>query len=503
MENAVVYARYSSAGQREQSIDGQLAAAQKYASDRGYTIVKEYCDRAKTGTNDNREAFQQMLSDCAKHQFTVIIVWKVDRFGRNREEITFNKYRAKKHGVRVEYVAENITDGPESVILESVLEGMAEYYSKQLSQNVQRGLLESAKQRKAIGIHHMLGYKRGDDGKYQIDPETAPTVKLIFDKYEEGYSLFELMKYLNDRGYKTGMGKSFTKNSLPRILRNERYIGVYIYKNIIRDEDAIPAIISREQFDRVQKKLNTNRREPSHKWAYSDYILTGKLICGKCGGFMVGKSGHGRHGGKYNYYACQNHIKEKTCNAKAIRQEWIEKLVIDEVYKILQDDAMINEIADIVWKYNQTHNDAKNELEVMKKAVDRNEMSVKNIIISVEKGMDFDLVRDRLDELKEERAALDENITKLELESSVTLTRDHIVYFLLQFRDKNITDRECQKSLVNTFVNTVTIMDDEILLGMNYSSNASMVRISCAESRYDARVRTRVYRNVLVLHVPF
>lgn len=83
------------------------------------------------------------------------------------------------------------------------------------------------------------------------------------------------------------------------------------------------------------------------------------------------------------------------------------------------------------------------------------------------------------------------------------MTRDHIVYFLLQFRDKNITDRECQKSLINTFVNTVTIMDDEILLGMNYSSNASLVRISCAESRYDARVRTRVYRNVLVLHVPF
>ena len=144
-ERAVVYARYSSHRQGEQSIEGQLAAAKAYADARGYTIVHEYIDRAMTGRNDNRDEFQQMLSDCGKKQFTVIIVWKVDRFGRNREEITFNKYRAKKHGVRVEYVAENMGEGPESVILESVLEGMAEYYSLQLSQNVKRGYRENAK----------------------------------------------------------------------------------------------------------------------------------------------------------------------------------------------------------------------------------------------------------------------------------------------------------------------------------------------------------------------
>lgn len=119
MENAVVYARYSSHNQTEQSIEGQLSAAKRYAESKGYRIINEYCDRAKTGTNDNREAFQEMLSDCAKKQFTVIIVWKVDRFGRNRQEITFNKYRAKKHGVRVEYIAESISDGPEGVILEA------------------------------------------------------------------------------------------------------------------------------------------------------------------------------------------------------------------------------------------------------------------------------------------------------------------------------------------------------------------------------------------------
>lgn len=144
-ENAVIYARYSSHGQTEQSIEGQIAKGREFAATRGYTVVHEYVDRAMTGRNDNREQFQKMLADTAKHQFQVIIVWKVDRFGRNREEIAINKHTCKRNGVRVEYVAENLPDAPESVILESVLEGMAEYYSLQLSQNILRGQLESAK----------------------------------------------------------------------------------------------------------------------------------------------------------------------------------------------------------------------------------------------------------------------------------------------------------------------------------------------------------------------
>ena len=165
---AVVYARYSSAGQKEQSIDGQLAAAYKYAEAKGYQIVHEYIDRAMTGRNDDRDDFQRMLSDTGKHQFSVIIVWKVDRFGRNREEITFNKYRCKKNGVRVEYVAENMPEGPESVILEAVLEGMAEYYSLQLSQNVKRGLLENAKHHKAVSGTPPLGYKLTEDKHFEV-----------------------------------------------------------------------------------------------------------------------------------------------------------------------------------------------------------------------------------------------------------------------------------------------------------------------------------------------
>lgn len=113
--NAVVYARYSSHKQGEQSIEGQIAAAYQYAGEHGYTIIHEYIDRAQTGRNDDREQFQQMLKDTAKRQFEVIIIWKIDRFGRNREEIAFNKYRCKKNGVKVLYTAESIPDTPKAL----------------------------------------------------------------------------------------------------------------------------------------------------------------------------------------------------------------------------------------------------------------------------------------------------------------------------------------------------------------------------------------------------
>ena len=350
-EHAVVYARFSSSRQQETSIEGQLSAARKYAEDKGYTIIREYCDRAKTGTNDNREAFQQMLSDCAKKQFTVIIVWKVDRFGRNREEITFNKYRAKKNGVRVEYVAENVVEGPEGVILESVLEGMAEYYSLQLSQNVQRGLLEAAKKHHVPGGNAIsYGYRAAPDKTYEIEPKEAPIVKEIFDQYANGKTESEIIRWLNEQGHRTKRGAKFTRTSLTKMLKNERYIGTYIYKDIIREENVIPQLVSKDVFRKVQEMLQINRRMPSHKWSYADYILTGKLFCGKCGSTMVGVSGTSKTGDKHSYYSCSKRWKERACDKKNVRQDLIEPLVLKEVYALLDDQELIQFIADKTWE---------------------------------------------------------------------------------------------------------------------------------------------------------
>lgn len=469
---AVVYARYSSAGQKEQSIDGQLAAAYKYAEAKGYQIVHEYIDRAMTGRNDDRNDFQRMLSDTGKHQFSVIIVWKVDRFGRNREEITFNKYRCKKNGVRVEYVAENMPEGPESVILEAVLEGMAEYYSLQLSQNVKRGLLENAKHHKAVSGTPPLGYKLTEDKHFEVDPDTAPLVRVIYEKYAAGETLFEIIRYLNNAGYKTPRGKPFARTSLDKLLKNEKYIGIYKFKDIIYDEDAVPALIDKDLFYKVQDMLEKNKRAPVKNWNYSDYLLTGKLFCGHCGDPMVGKAGHGKSGRKYDYYICKKNDK------KPVRKEWIEETVLQEVHRILDDDEIFQMIVDNTWEYYLEQDTKEHEREVMLKQIADIEKGIANLSKAVEQGMPFDVVSGRLDELSGQKIALQKAIAELEIQKGFKLTKDHIQFFLEQFRSMDASDRNCEKRLISVFVNAIYVYDDKLKIAFNYSEEGQRNTVS-------------------------
>ena len=140
---AVIYARYSCEKQTEQSIEGQLRICYDYAERNGITIVGTYIDRATTGTNDKREQFQQMLKDSANGIWTMVLVYKLDRFSRNKYETAMNKKTLRDNGVKLVSAMENIPDTPEGIILESLLEGMAEYYSAELSQKVLRGLNEN------------------------------------------------------------------------------------------------------------------------------------------------------------------------------------------------------------------------------------------------------------------------------------------------------------------------------------------------------------------------
>ena len=502
--NAVIYARYSSHNQTEQSIEGQLAAAYKYAATKGYTVIQEYCDRAKTGTNDNREAFQQMLKDTAKKQFEVIIVWKVDRFGRNREEITFNKYKAKKNGVRVEYVAENISDGPEGVILESVLEGMAEYYSKQLSQNVKRGLLESAKKHKVIGGHVPFGYRISIDKEFELDPEKAPVAKEIFERYANGASMAQLAKHYNSLGY------NFTRNTFPRMLSNPKYKGTYVYKDLIRDEDAIPAIVSRSLFDRVQERLNINRRKPVSYWAYADYLLTDKLYCAKCGAPMVGKSGYGRHGKKYKYYVCTNQIKH-TCDKKPVRKEEIEELVLTSALRILNDETVFKKLIEMVWSEYQSSLAGTKESVRFEKLKSDVEDAIANLIKSVEQGMPYDLVKDRLIELNKQKDEYALKLTKRKLSEEQELTKEQIVFFLEQFRDRKYENINAQRKLIAAYINSIYLDDDEAAIGLNYSDKTDFVNLMAAndsvrmcaqEQGIASSMRIKIINHIVVLVLP-
>lgn len=468
--NAVVYARFSSHRQGEQSIEGQLAEARRYADAHGIMIIHEYCDRAMTGRNDNREQFQLMLADAAKHIFDALIVWKTDRIGRNKEEIALNKYHLKKNGVKIYYVAESIPDTPEGIILESVIEGMAAYYSEQLSQNIRRGQRASAAKAQSIGGNRPLGYRTGPDKKFMIDPETAPTVKWIYDLYAQGKTIAEIVNLLNSRGLRTLRGRPFTHNSLRTLLKNEKYIGVYTYKDEVRIEGAIPSIIDPDTFEKVQRMLKYNQKAAAHKNAKTEYLLTEKLFCGKCGAMMVGVSGTGKSGVRHHYYYCSGQ-RRKICDKKPVRKEWIEQLVLKRIAELLQNDEILDFIAENTYQYYVRQNTDSSYTESLRAELRDTENAMANLVRALEAGIFNDATRTRMEELDEQKRALSASLAAARLKQDLGLKKEHIVYFLHRFSAMECHDRNCQKQLIRAFLNSVFVYDDKVVLTFNYSGD--------------------------------
>ncbi len=469
--NAVVYARYSSHKQGEQSIEGQLASAYKYAAEHGYTIIHEYCDRAQTGRNDDREQFQQMLKDTAKHQFEAIIIWKIDRFGRNREEIAFNKYRCKKNGVKVLYTAESIPDTPEGIILEAVLEGMAEYYSVQLATNVKRGMDNAARKGQSIGGTLPLGYRTGPDKHLEPDPKTAPLVTRIFEMYAAGHTQKEIIEALNAEGLRTRKGKPLTVNSIRAVLKNKKYIGVYHYDGKEYPDAYIPALVDAETFAKVQDLLVKNRRAPARKWSKADYLLTGKLFCGLCGSTMIGECGTGKHGTTYYYYTCLGKKNHHSCRKRAVRKEWIENLVLQKAISIVMSDEMVDYISEQTFRYYQEQNTDTSYTDALRAELGQVQAAISNLIKAMEAGIFNSATKARMDELDRQKADLEAALADAELINGFKLTQEQIKYFLPQFRNMDLNEPESQRRIISVFVNAVFVYDDRGTITFNYSGD--------------------------------
>ena len=283
----VIYARYSSDNQREESIEGQIRENTAYAEKNGITIVGHYIDRALSAKTDNRPEFQRMINDSAKKKFDVVIVWKLDRFSRNRYDSAKYKAMLRKNDVKVISATESISGGAEGIILESVLEGMAEYYSADLAEKVSRGMTENALKARFNGGQIPLGFTIDDEQHYQIDPEKAPLVIEMFRRYAGGESITDIIEDLNARGVRTSQGNRFNKNSLARIFANRRYIGEYAYKDAVIP-GAIPAIVSKDVFERVAIRMGQNKHATGKAKAPERYLLTTKLFCGTCNSMFVG-----------------------------------------------------------------------------------------------------------------------------------------------------------------------------------------------------------------------
>ena len=412
-----------------------------------------------------------MIRDSDKHLFDIVLVWKLDRFARNRYDSAHYKSILKKNGVRVVSATEHITDGPEGIMLESLLEGMAEYYSAELAEKIRRGQKENALKAQRNGGQVPFGYMQIDH-KLQPDPATAPVALEIFKSYAEGATVREILEDLNQRGIKTRRGQEFKYSSFNRLLKNRTYIGEYHYSGTVIS-DGVPAIIPKEVFDRVQTRLEKNKRAPAMAKASDKFLLTTKLFCGKCGRMMVGESGRSHTGKAHYYYKCGSAKRKKGCNKKAVQKGWIEDFVVRQTLQMVMDDTLMNRLVD---RLLELQGQESFDLQLLKKQLGETEKGIENMLNAIQAGIITTSTKERLASLEAQKAQLEESILKEQIKRPV-LSREQITFFIHKFRKTDISDEDERQRLIDCFVNAVYVYDDKIVLTFNYKDGSKTVSL--------------------------
>ena len=469
----VIYARYSSDNQREESIEGQIRENTAYAEKNGITIVGHYIDRALSAKTDDRPEFQRMIADSSKKMFDVIIVWKLDRFSRNRYDSARHKATLRKYGVKVVSATEAIADGPSGILMESVLEGMAEYYSAELSEKITRGMTENALKCKYNGSHVPFGFVIDENRNYQINETLAPIVVEIYERYASGEAIKSIIDDLNARGLKTSKGAKFGNNSIHSILMNRMYMGEYHFGEIIIP-NGIPAIVSEELFNRVAERKKKNQHASAHNKGKERYILSTKLFCGKCMTMMVGGSGQKKNGNIYRYYKCASAKRKKGCDKKAVRKEWIEDEVIKGLTIILNDDATLSAMADKLLELFEEDNVVVPALEAQLKEIQK---SIANLIKAVEQGLVTRSTKSRLEELEAEEETLKESIF-IEQNKMPRLSKEQILCVLERFRDLDLSIERNRERLVDALVKCIVLYGDKLIITVTFRDEPIVIMTS-------------------------
>ncbi|MCL1823991.1 MAG: recombinase family protein, partial [Oscillospiraceae bacterium] len=427
-------------------------------------------DRGISGTTDSRPEFLRMISDSAKKYFSYVLVYQLDRFARNRYDSATYKAKLKKNGVRVLSARENINEDASGILMEAVLEGMAEYYSVELGQKIKRGLDLRAEKHLFVGGQTTLGYKSGKDGKFEIDPKTAHIVKSIFEQYANGKTVAGIIINMNAQGFKTSTGGEFNKNSLRTMLKNKKYIGIYSYCG--KDTpDIIPRIVSDELFYKVQGIMEANKKAPARKRAKAEYILTTKLFCGYCKEMLTGYSGtSGGNGKVYNYYRCNGSLLAKKgngCKKKNVKKDYIEDLVIAECRKQLTPEnikKIANEISTLCEIEKNT--DTLKQLNKRLADVERRQKNIARVLTESEDEAVRRLMYEEIPTLEKEKTAIEKEIT-LETVSKPSLTAPQIQFFLKALTKGDVNDIKYSRALISIFVNKIYLYDDKLTIIFN------------------------------------
>ena len=479
----------------DESIDAQIRAIEEYADKNDIKIVNKFIDRAKSATSDKRPAFQEMIKYCEADNtgISMVIVHKLDRFSRDKYDSAMYKQKLKVKGIRVVSVLENLDNSPESLILESVIEGMAQYYSANLAREVAKGQRENGLRAMHNGGDAPLGYDVTNDKRYAINKEEAQAVKIIFDMYVNGYSYSNIIDKLNDLGYKTKRGNKFGKNSLHGILSNEKYTGVYVFNKtqrkgingkrnghkqksedeIIKVEGGMPQIIGKDIFIQAQEMMQKRKKAPGSHKATTLYLLTGLIRCGECGHAMQGNRRKDKYGNDYISYRCGCRKQKRDCKNKEIKRDYLEEFVLTELEKHVLNDEAIPVLSKALNERLKTKsNDNHEMLTNLRNKLEKVNKEIENILNAIMSGIVNNVLKNKLDELEKVKLNLELKINELSVESddvvSVDITEDQIRSMFGKFKDFVLTRNlpECKK-FIGDYIKEVIVYKDHIEVVFN------------------------------------
>jgi site-specific DNA recombinase len=474
-----IYARYSSDKQKEISIEGQVRACRDLAAKMGITIVAEYIDRAITGKTVDRPQFQKMIADSGRGRFGVVLTWKIDRFSRNRYDSAIYKAKLKVNGVKVAYVADTIPDGPEGVIVESMLEGMAEYFSLNLATNVKRGMIELALKGKFTGGLVPLGYKIVD-GKYEVDELTAPIVREIFRLRAENTKGKDIIREISER-----FGKTIQFSTITNITGNKKYIGILEYgegEDAVSVPGGVPALIEPEMFERVAVLRAAARKTPNLGKGNVKYLLSGKAQCGKCGRSLFG-SAKLQNEKLYRYYICSGKYPGR-CELLSFRADDLENTVMRAVFNEVLTPEAVDRIARKAVEVQQREADIETggdekELRAVQKAIG-------NLLAAIEAGIFTDTTKARMLALEARQRALLDGLREKENAVPPVLGEKEIRAFLRAFCDGDLDDPVFRQRIVDVFIHKVVLYDDrkaEVFLNVSNSTGDGFVVLTLSVAR--------------------
>ena len=480
MKTCVIYARYSSNNQTEQSIEGQIRVCREYAQRNNLAVAGTYIDRATTGTNDNREQFQKMLKDSDKKAWDYVLCYKLNRFSRNKYEMAIHRKHLKDNGVKILSAMENIPDSPEGILLESLLEGMNQYYSEELSQKTKRGLRETRIKGNYMGGPINYGYSIkheniGDQiaAKVVINETEASILLHIFEAYAAGNRIPDIVRELDDKGVKN-RGNPFTVNSIYFMLQQEKYTGVYSF-NGETFTHIYPAIIPKELFQIVRKRIDKNKTG-KHVIGV-DYILMGKYFCGYCGRQLRSAAGTTTDGTILRYYRCPYSKKDVNCHNKSVRKEVLEEIIINTLTEELTKSDNLKFLTDKVFDlYCENQNDS--NLRRYEKELAATDKAITNILKAIEEGIFTPSTKQRLTELEEKKTHIEQAIIVENAKEKNLLTRADIERYICD------AVKLSAKQMIELLVERIDVYADKICIKLRYSDTPPDIPTDFSDDKF-------------------